>query len=134
MTPAIAASTLGWFIYRLKTGVPFPLVQTETFTVLAVCQWFNVLNCRSERRSALSLSVFKNRWLIGALILSNLLHAAVVFLPPLGRVFHTVPISLREVFAIGAVASLVLWVEELRKLVVRLRERARRRPVRSGTG
>jgi hypothetical protein len=28
----------------------FAQVQTETFTVLAVCQWFNVLNCRSETK------------------------------------------------------------------------------------
>jgi magnesium-transporting ATPase (P-type) len=103
--------------------VPFPQVQTETFTVLAVCQWFNVLNCRSDRRSALSLSLLKNPWLIGGLVVSNLLHIAVVFWTPLAEVFHTVPIDLREVLAIGAVASLVLWVEELRKLFVRRRDR-----------
>jgi len=122
MTPAIAASTLGWFVYRLSLGLPFAQVQTETFTVLAVCQWFNVLNCRSERRSALNLSVLANPWLVGGLVAGNLLQAAVVFLPPLNRVFHTVPFSLREIVAIGVVASLVLWVEELRKLIVRSRE------------
>jgi len=118
MTPAIAISTFGWFAYRLSLGLPFPKVQTETFTVLAVCQWFNVLNCRSERRSALSLTIFKNPWLIGGLVLSNLLQLAVVFWSPLAEVFHTVPIDLHEVLAIGVVASLVFWVEELRKLVV----------------
>jgi len=123
MTPALVTSTLGWFVYRLSTGVAFPQVQTETFTVLAVCAWFNVLNCRSERRSAFSLSLLKNPWLIGGLVIGNLLQAAVVFLPPLGKVFHTVPFSLREVVAIGAVASLVLWVEELRKLVARSRDK-----------
>ena len=123
MTPAIAASTFGWMVYRLSVGVPLPQVRTETFTVLAVCQWFNVLNCRSAHRSALSLSILKNPWLIGGLIVSNLLQAAVVFLPPLGQVFHTVPFSLKEVLAIGGVASLVLWVEELRKLIMRWRER-----------
>ena len=123
MTPAIAGSTLGWFIYRQASGLPFAQVQTETFTVLAVCQWFNVLNCRSERRSALNLSLLKNPWLIGGLVLGNLMQAAVVFLPPLNKVFYTVPFSLTEVFEIGVVASLVLWVEELRKLVVRWRER-----------
>jgi magnesium-transporting ATPase (P-type) len=123
MTPAITISTFGWFAYRLSSGVPFPQVQTETFTVLAVCQWFNVLNCRSARRSALSPSLLKNPWLIGGLVVSNLLHSAVVFWPPLADVFHTVPIDLHEVLAIGAVASLVLWVEELRKLFVRRRDR-----------
>lgn len=129
MTPAMAASTLGWFIYRLESGVPFAQAQTETFTVLAVCQWFNVLNCRSEVRSALSMSIFSNLWLIGGLVAGNLLQAAVVFFQPLARVFHTVPFSLYEVFAIGAVASLVLWVEELRKLVARARGRRQRAPL-----
>ena len=123
MTPAMAVSTLGWFIYRLSQGLPFAQVQTEAFTVLAVCAWCNVLNCRSERRSALSLSLLKNPWLVGGLVLGNLLQAAVVFLPPLNRVFHTVPFSIGEALAIGAVASLVLWVEEARKLLVRHRER-----------
>jgi Ca2+-transporting ATPase len=125
MTPAIAVSTFGWFAYRYWAGVPFAQVQTETFTVLALCQWFNVLNCRSERRSALNLSLFRNPWLIGGLIVSNLLQAAVVFWPPLARIFHTVPFGLEEVFALGAVASLVLWVEEVRKLVVRRRDKSR---------
>ncbi len=123
MTPAITASTLGWFIVRLSSGAPFDEVQTETFTVLAVCQWFNVLNCRSAIHSALNFRFLENRWLVGGLLLGNLLQAAVVFLPPLNRMFHTVPISFGEFLAIGAVASLVLWVEELRKLVVRLRRR-----------
>lgn len=91
--------------------------------MLAVACWFNVLNCRSERQSALTLGILKNPWLIGGLIVGNLLQAAVVFLPPLQRVFHTVPFSLYEMFAIGAVGSLVLWVEEVRKFVVRRRER-----------
>jgi Ca2+-transporting ATPase len=127
MTPAIAASTLGWFSVRLSQGVPFPQVQTETFTVLAVCQWFNVLSCRSEERSALSLGILANPWLIGGLVLSNLLHVAVVFFRPLGDVFHTVPIGFEHALAIGLTASLVLWVEELRKLVVR-RQRDRAGP------
>jgi len=130
MTPAIAVSTLGWFVHRLSLGLPFAQVQTETFTVLAVCQWFNVLSCRSERRSVFGMSLLGNPWLIGGLVVSNLLQAAVVFLPPLNAIFYTVPISLREVFAIGAVASLVLWVEELRKLVVRRRDRAAREGAR----
>jgi magnesium-transporting ATPase (P-type) len=31
-------------------GVPLDIVRTETFTVLAMCQWFNVLNCQSATR------------------------------------------------------------------------------------
>jgi Ca2+-transporting ATPase len=118
MTVAIAGSTLGWFIYRIETGVPFVVAQTETFTVLAVCEWFNVLNCRSATRSAFRGGLLGNRWLLGGLVVANLLQVAVVFWGPLNRLFHTTPIDLGQVVMIGLVASPVLWVEEVRKWLV----------------
>jgi Ca2+-transporting ATPase len=119
MAPAIVVSTLGWFIVRHAAGVPEAQVRTEAFTLLAVCEWFNVLNCRSESKSAFSLGLLRNVWLLGGLVVGNLLQIAVVFWTPLGRVFHTVPFSLHVVVALGVVGSLVLWVEEARKVVVR---------------
>jgi Ca2+-transporting ATPase len=123
MVPASVAATLGYFIWRQSTGAPFALVQTETFTVLAVCQWFNVLNCESATRSALRLGVLKNPWLLGGLLLANLLHLAVVYTGPMNRLFHTVPIPLANILLIGAVASIVLWAEEIRKYFARRRIR-----------
>lgn len=122
MVPAMAASTLFYFIYRLSSDIPFAQVQTGTFTVLAVCQWFNALNCRSEKRSAFK-GLLTNRWLFFGLLIGNVLHMGVVFLPPLNRIFHTVPMPISEVFLIGSVASLVLWVEEIRKLWARYKDR-----------
>ena len=119
MTPAMTVSAFGFFVWRLSTGAPFALVQTETFTVLAVCQWFNVLNCRSETKSALSLGILKNYWLLGGLLLGNVLHILVIYTPAMNRIFHTVPIPAADFFLIGAVASLVLWVEEIRKFFAR---------------
>ena len=123
MTPVMAASTFGYFLWRLSTGVEFVQVQTETFTVLAVCQWFNVLNCRSEHHSAFDLQLLKNRWLLGGLLLGNVLHFLVIYTRPLNNIFHTVPIPLKEFFLIGAVASAVLWAEEIRKFLARRRAR-----------
>ncbi len=116
--PAMAFSTLGRFIVRLSAGVPFELVRSETFTLLAACQWFNALNCRSVFGAG-----FGNRWLLGGLAFGNLAQVAVIFWAPLNLVFHSVPIGLAQVPAIGATASLVLWVEEARKAFVRRRER-----------
>jgi Ca2+-transporting ATPase len=123
IVPAILVSTLGWFVARTAAGVPEDLVRTETFTLLAICEWWNVLNCRSESKSALTLGLFRNPWLLGGLLAGNLLQIAVVFWAPLGRVFHAVPIGPAEVVALGLVGSLVLWVEEIRKLFVRRQER-----------
>jgi hypothetical protein len=69
----------------------------------------------------LKFGIFRNRWLLGGLSLSILLQGAVLYWPPLNELFHTVPIPLANLLPIVAVASLVLWVEEARKLVVRLR-------------
>jgi Ca2+-transporting ATPase len=123
MMPTMALCTFGYFLWRLSLNEPFAQVQTETFTVLAVCQWFNVLNCRSETKSALNFSLFKNYWLLGGLLLGNILHFLVIYTEPMNRVFHTVPIPLTEFFLIGAVASAVLWVEEIRKFFARRRLR-----------
>jgi len=119
MTPTIAAVTLGWFMVRLAMAIPFAIARTETFTLLAVCEWFNVLNCLSDRRSAFRFDVFKDRWLVAGLVVGNLLQLGIIYIPAANSLFHTVPIPLREALAIGGAASIVLWVEELRKLIVR---------------
>jgi magnesium-transporting ATPase (P-type) len=121
MTPTIAGVTLAWFVVRTSSGVPFAIARTETFTLLAVCEWFNVLNCLSDRRSALRFDVLRDRWLVAGLVVGNGLQVAVIYIPALNHVFHTVPIQPIEALAIGAAASVVLWVEEVRKLIVRHR-------------
>ena len=121
MVPASVIATFGFFQWRLGSEAPFALVQTETFTVLALSQWFNVLNCESATRSVLKLGVLKNRWLLGGLTLAVLLHAAVIYLEPMNRLFHTVPIPLRDIAIIIGVATGVLWAEEIRKFFARRR-------------
>jgi Ca2+-transporting ATPase len=121
MVAASVAATLGFYFWRLSTSMPLALVQTETFTLLAVCQWFNVLNCESTTRSVLRLGIWRNKWLMGGLVLANGLQLAVVYWEPLNRLFHTVPIPAADFLLIGAVASVVLWTEELRKLLTGLR-------------
>ncbi|HEU4430567.1 MAG TPA: HAD-IC family P-type ATPase [Myxococcota bacterium] len=125
MVPAIVLATLGWFATRIAAGVPEAQARTEAFTLLAICEWFNVLSCRSETRSALGLGLLRNRWLLGGLAAGNLLQIAVVFWAPLGRLFQTVPFGPREVVALAVVGSLVLWVEEARKWAVRARHARR---------
>ena len=121
LSPTAVTATLGWFIWRLSSGLPYDTVSTETFTLLAMCQWFNVLNCQSATRTALSLAILRNRWLLGGLVLSVLLQGAVLYASPLNALFHTVPIPPADLLSIVALASVVLWVEEQRKLFVRRR-------------
>ncbi len=125
MTPVIAALTFGWFAWRSGQGVALELVRTETFTALAMCQWFNVLNCQSATRSALRLGLLRNPWLLGGLSLSVLLQVAVIYFEPLNTMFHTVPLPPATLLTLLALTSGVLWAEELRKGLLRLRRGAR---------
>ena len=89
----ITAATFGYYVVGLGLGLPFDRVRTGTFTLLAVCEWFNLLNCRSEWRSAFRNPLHRNPWLAGGLAVSILLQLAVVYWGPLGRAFHTVPLA-----------------------------------------
>lgn len=125
MTSAIVASSLGWFIYRIEQGVPVMQAQTEAFTMLVVCDWFNVLNCRSRLRSAFSPNIFKNAWLVAGLGIAIALQGLVLYWRPLGDLFHTVPISLATARWMVPIAFIVVGVEEGRKLIARIGERKR---------
>jgi len=115
----------GWFAWRHGQGVPEAVLRTETFTVLAMCQWFNVLNCQSASASALGARILRNRWLLGGLSLSMLLQALVLYAPPMNALFHTVPLPLASLLPLLVLASAVLWAEEARKLWVRTMNRTR---------
>ena len=92
--------------------------RTAGFTVLVLAQLFNCLNARSDRRSAFH-GLFTNRWLWGAIFLSLLLQVMVVHVPFLNVAFSTVPLTGGQWLACLAIASLVLWLRELRKLLLR---------------
>jgi len=90
--------------------------QTMAFTTLMLFQLFNVFNSRSDERSAFD-GLFRNRWLWGAVALSLALQIIVVYVPVLQQAFSTVGLSFNDWLRCTAVASSVLWVRELAKLV-----------------
>ncbi len=92
--------------------------QTMALTTLVMFQLFNVFNARSDERSAFS-GMFRNHWLWGAIALSLLLHVAVVYVPFLQQAFSTVGLSFDDWLRCAGVASSVLWLRELSKLITR---------------
>jgi magnesium-transporting ATPase (P-type) len=92
--------------------------RTMAFTTLVLAQLFNCFNSRSDRASAFH-RLFTNLWLWAAVALSAALHVAVVHVPWLGTAFATSPLSVQGWLTCLALASAVLWADELRKLVVR---------------
>lgn len=120
LSALISCATLSWYRYRLVNGVSVEVASTEAFALLAVCEWFNVLSCRSATRSIFSRHMRSNVWLWAGLLLSVTLQAFVLYLPFLQRIFYTTALSLRQVLALVAVGSSVLWAEEARKALRRV--------------
>lgn len=94
--------------------------RTAAFTTLVFAQLFNAFNARSENHSAFE-HLFTNRWLWISIAVASLAQVAVVHIPLLQTAFGTTPLDPIHWVVCIAMASLILWVEELAKLVRRLR-------------
>jgi len=97
--------------------------QTMAFTTLVLFSLFTVFNSRSDDRSAFA-GLFSNGWLWAAVLLSLVLQVAVVYVPFLQHAFSTVALSPGDWLVCAAVASSVLWLRELSKLITRAQVRA----------
>jgi Ca2+-transporting ATPase len=88
------------------------------FTTLMLFQIFNVVNARSDERSAFT-RLFTNGWLWAAMGTSVALQFAVVYVPVLQQAFGTVPLTAIDWVRCLVAASSVLWMREIYKRVSR---------------
>jgi len=95
---------------------------TMSLTILAVFQWFNVWNCRSEDRSIFTMNPFSNMYLVGATVLVILLHMAAIYTPVMQSFLKTVPLNFSDWLAILPIALLIILVEEIRKAFSRYKK------------
>lgn len=93
----------------------FVYASTMCLTALAVFQWFNAWNCRSETDSVFRTNPFSNPYLVGATAVVILLHFLAVYNPIMNDLLHTTPISFADLGVCILVASSILFVEEARK-------------------
>ncbi len=92
---------------------------TISLTTLAVFQWFNAWNCRSEEKSIFQMNPFSNKYLIGATLVVVVLQMLAIYNPFLQKVLQTTALNGKEWFAIITVASSIVITEEIRKLIYR---------------
>jgi Ca2+-transporting ATPase len=114
-------------LLTLDIGLPGGIVEgsagitearTMAFTTLVLAQLFNCFNARSDRVSAFH-HLFTNPVLWGAIALSIVLQVAVVYVPFLNDAFDTTSLNGNDWLLCVAMASVVLWADELRKLAGR---------------
>ena len=110
----ISIAAMAWAIARDVT-----YWQTVVFTVLTVSQLFHSLAVRSETTSLFQIGLFTNLPMLGAVGLTLLLQLAVIYLPALNSIFYTEPLPLFDLMVCLALSSLVLFVIEIEKWLIR---------------
>jgi Ca2+-transporting ATPase len=116
---ALLMSMGTFFVFRWElTRMGLGEARTVAFALLVAFQWFNALNARSDQQSLFKLGFFGNRVLLGAIGLAILLQFMVIYLPPLQKVFYTVPLGLNDWGIVILVPAGILVIEELRKIIL----------------
>lgn len=107
------------YLFREYFETDLTKAWTISLTTLAMFQWLNAWNCRSESQSIFRMNPFSNKFLAGATAIVIFLQLAALHLPFLQKILHTTPLSLSEWFAIIPVAGSIVLVEEARKFFYR---------------
>ncbi len=117
LAPVMGLGTL--YLFSLYFETDLTKAWTMALTTMAVFQWFNAWNCRSESKSIFQMNPFSNRYLVGATTLVVFLQLFAVYNPFMQKVLHTTPLSFSEWSILVSVAALVILVEEIRKFFYR---------------
>lgn len=117
MGATMAGGALLLFAYY--TDFSWGKAVTVCVTALAVFQWMNALNCRSERESVFTKDVTKNRWLIYTFIFVFILQLFAVYNPFLQKVLSTEALGLLDWAVIFITSFFIIFIEEIRKFILR---------------
>jgi Ca2+-transporting ATPase len=119
----MAVGTLAVFMWapgpEAEAGVA-SIAGTMGFNTFVLFQFFNILNVRSENTSVFSRMLFSNKSLWISLATVLFLQIGVTHVSFMQSLFETTSLSLSEWAVCVAVASAILWVEEIRKLISRI--------------
>jgi Ca2+-transporting ATPase len=115
----MGAGMLAMFRWELDSSDSLVTAQTVALTTMVVFQVFQAGNSRSETESVFRRNPFSNRLLFIATIAALGIHVAALYLPPTQYVLRVEPISLDTWARIVVVATSIIVVMELHKVLRR---------------
>ncbi|XP_010353932.2 LOW QUALITY PROTEIN: calcium-transporting ATPase type 2C member 2 [Rhinopithecus roxellana] len=93
-----------------------PRTTTMTFTCFVFFDLFNALTCRSQTKLIFEIGFLGNRMFLYSILGSILGQLAVIYIPPLQRVFQTENLGVLDLLFLTGLASSVFMLSELLKL------------------
>jgi len=119
----IGGLTLALSVHLLALGYHEDLVRTVTLQAIVLSQAFHLFNSRSIRRPIYAMPFFGNKMIFVVLGLLMALQFAVVYLPFMNDLFHTVPLAPARWVEPVVVAAIIFFVVEVEKFVMRALDR-----------
>ncbi|KAI6150727.1 hypothetical protein BKA82DRAFT_952133 [Pisolithus tinctorius] len=90
---------------------------TMSLSILVTVEMFNAMNSLSENESLLRLPVWKNPFLVAAIVLSMVLHVAILYIPFFTTLFAIAPLNWEEWKAVLGISAPVLAIDEILKFI-----------------
>lgn len=112
----IMIAVLSLLAYNIGLRSSIEAAQTMTFATLAFSQMTIVFSIRSGYHSAFK-GMFKNKYLLGAIILVAGLMLVVLLVPALGNIFHTVQLNAMQWWWIAGLSLAPILITEIAKLL-----------------
>ncbi|EGV94120.1 Calcium-transporting ATPase type 2C member 2 [Cricetulus griseus] len=99
-----------------ENGTSTPRTTTMAFTCFVFFDLFNALSCRSQTKLIFEIGFFRNRMFLYSVLGSLLGQLAVIYAPPLQKVFQTENLRALDLLLLTGLASSVFVLSELLKL------------------
>ena len=97
--------------------------QTMAFVVLSVSQLFYSLAMRNETKSLFQVGVFKNKWLIGSILLGIGLQFTIITVPVLASIFKVYPLTLSDWGLVFVLSLMPFIINEIIKIFFRMKDK-----------
>ncbi|MBZ0294619.1 MAG: cation-translocating P-type ATPase [Anaerolineae bacterium] len=121
LTLGISGVALGYWAWSqgIEAANGMPAWNTMVFMFLTLAQMGHALGLRSHRESLFSVGLRGNRLLIGAVVATVVLQMLAIYLPFFNNLFNTNPLTAGQLAICLVLSTLVFWVVELEKLLIR---------------
>ncbi|XP_026519518.1 calcium-transporting ATPase type 2C member 2-like [Terrapene carolina triunguis] len=112
----IISGTLFVFWKEISESGTTPRTTTMTFTCFVFFDLFNALTCRSQTKLIFEIGFFRNRMFLYSVLGSLLGQMAVIYIPPLQKIFLTENLGALDLLFLTGFSSSVFIVSELIKV------------------
>ncbi len=118
----IGALAVMAFILGKTVFADISIGTTMAFCVLSMSQLVHSFNMRS-RKSVFKAGIFRNKYLVWSALAGIILQVSVVMIPPLAKIFRTVPLSGIQWLSVAGLSLLPLVLVEMEKKVSEFTEK-----------